>query len=288
MPSAKEYVQDEPLSQVNSWLDDLGNLITHGKWGPGSVSGADVGNLITGGGKAKTDTAKAKPKKKAAAKGESSAQEQEQEQQLVATNDFAQLAKGLISDETAQEAPLQQAVSGQLTAPATSNAVATALAAAGLSPNSPAAQWLNANIAQAQAADQPMAQAMTAYGQATEQGNQQVNQALGNMGTAENLALQTAPEQTWLQSLAAHIQSNMNYYGTIPSWAVGSGSTALPPALQYYLQQTGTGQASGVTPLQNIQVPGAPKNTAAANALPTVGSVPGVTPSGGNPAQPGS
>ena len=231
--------------------------------------------------------AKTKSKKKAAAKTDSAAKSDEN--QISTANDFSQMLKGLMQDQSNLTTPLANLASGQQTAPGTTDAVSTALAAAGLSPNSPAAQWLNANITQAQAADAPMASAMTAYQNAYNTGQGGVNTALQNMGSAENLAAQTAPEQNWLQALATHIQSNLNYYGTIPSQFVGSGPNALPPALQYYLQQTGTGQgAPGTTNLSNVLVPGAPKNTAAANALPTVGSVPGVTPSGGNPAQPGS
>jgi|ERR1700676_2662300 len=216
--------------------------------------------------KADPKKASTKGKAKSTAPTETPAQVQAAEQAAIANNPFNQMAQGLVKDEQALQAPMENAMSGGLTGPGTSNAVATALSAAGLSPGSPAAQWLNSNISQANAADAPMAQAMQQYGQAFGQGDQAFQQAIGNMGQANALANTVAPEQQWLQSLATHIQSNLNYYGTIPNWAVGSGSQALPPALQYYLQQTGTGQATGTTPLQNITVPGAPKNKAP-NAL---------------------
>jgi hypothetical protein len=261
--------------------------------------GGDIWKGITFGGPdtspkpaADPKKAPAKAKAKATTPAETPAQIQAAEQAAIAANPFNQMGQGLVADEKNLEAPLENAMSGGLTAPGTSNAVATALSAAGLSPGSPAAQWLNANISQANAADAPMAQAMQQYGQAFGQGDAGVQSALANMGQANALANTVAPEQQWLQSLATHIQSNLNYYGTIPNWAVGSGSQALPPALQYYLQQTGTGQATGTTPLQNITVPGAPKTKAGANPLgnvsipSTAGAVPSAL-SAGTGAAPG-
>jgi hypothetical protein len=223
-------------------------------------------------------------KKKAKAKksdSESPAQVQAAEEKAIADNPFNQLGQGLVADDQKIQAPLENAMAGGLTGPATSNAVAEALSASGLGGNAQAKQWLNANIAQANANDAPLAQAMAQYGAAYNTGQQGVDQALANMGQANALANTVAPEQQWLNALATHIQSNLNYYGTIPNWAVGSGSQALPPALQYYLQTTGTGQATGTTPLQNIQVPGAPKTTnsnpLASVAIPsTTGATPGV------------
>ncbi len=188
-------------------------------------------------------------------------------------NPFEQLAQGLVSQLQAEQAPVEQAVSGADTAPATSNAVNQALADAGLSPGSSAGQWLNANVAQANQNDQPMAQAMQAYGQAYTQGQGKVDTALTQLGQSSDLGVQSAPEQTWLTDLASHIQSNLAYYGQIPS---GSAET-LPPAILYYLQQSGTGGAgnSGTKQLSQLTVPG---EHTAASAVPSISSAaPGST-----------
>ena len=275
------HAANPSLKAVEGGASDVGQAIND-LWGTGEPGKPTVYGEATG---SKPDAPAAKPKAKKKASS-NNAQTQQLEQQIASQDDFNKLSQGLVSGMQAQEAPLQQAVSGQLAGPAQSNAVAQALSAAGLSADSPAATWLNANIAQGNANDAPMMQAQQAYGQAAAQGNQGFETALANMGSAEQLGMQTAPEQTWLQALAQHIQSNLNYYGTIPNWAVGSGSSALPPALQYYLQTTGTGQATGTTPLQSIAVPGAPKPKA--SGLPATGSAPGVAPGPGNPNTPGA
>ena len=169
------------------------------------------------------------------------------------------LGNSLVKELQQAQQPVEAAISGQDTASSQQSAVNQALAVAGVTPNSSASQWLNSNIAQANANDQPMAAAMNAYGQAYGAGEKGVESALGQMGQANQLAMNTAPEQTWLTDLASHIQSNLSYSGEIPT----SAATSLPPALLYYLQQSGAGPGStaGVTPVANIKIPGFKQNT---------------------------
>jgi hypothetical protein len=189
-------------------------------------------------------------------------------------NPFEQLAQGLVSQLQAEQAPVEQAVSGADTAPATSNAVNQALADAGLSPGSSAGQWLNANVAQANQNDQPMAQAMQAYGQAYTQGQGKVDTALTQLGQSSDVGIQTAPEQTWLTDLASHIQSNLANYGQIPSGA----AETLPPAILYYLQQSGTGGLGGGTGVKQLSQIAVPGEHTAASAVPSISSAaPGST-----------
>ncbi len=200
---------------------------------------------------------KAKPKDKGNGKKSSSSSDtltQGQIEQEIEQNPWNQLGQQLVSQLQAEQAPVTQALSGQLTQPATASAEQQALAATGVSPTSSASQWLQGEISQGNANDAPLQQAMAAYGQAYTQGQQGVDTALANLGTANALGVQTAPEQTWLTDLASHVQSNLAYYGQIPT----SAAQNLPPALLYYLQQSGTGGAggSGVEQLSGISVPG--------------------------------
>jgi hypothetical protein len=193
------------------------------------------------------------PKKKAKSDSDKPLTEAQIEAQIAA-NPFNKLGQGLVTQLEQEQAPIEKAISGGDTASATQSAVGQALAASGVSPGSSAAQWLDSNIAQANANDSPMQAAMNAYGQAYGAGQQGVDQALSGMAGANALGVTTAPEQTWLQGLGTHLQSNLNYYGQIPT----STAENLPPALLYYLQQSGTGGAggAGVTDLSNLAVPG--------------------------------
>lgn len=169
----------------------------------------------------------------------------------IAANPFAQMGQGLVKGLEAQEAPVEQAVSGALTQPATQSALQTAFAAAGLSPTSAAGQLVESNIAQGEKNEQPLQQAMAAYGTAFDSGQKTVDQALTNLGQANALGVATAPEQQWLTGLQSHIQEALSYYGTVP----GSALETLPPALQYYLQQSGNQGAAGTVPISSITFP---------------------------------
>lgn len=192
--------------------------------------------------------AKPKAKKKAAKETGPTAAEIEKE---IAANPFAQMGQGLVKGLEAQEAPVEQAVSGALTQPATQSALQTAFAAAGLSPTSAAGQLVESNIAQGEKNEQPLQQAMAAYGTAFDSGQKTVDQALTNLGQANALGVATAPEQQWLTGLQSHIQEQLAYQGYAPNSTLAS----MPPALLYYLQQSGTPGATGTTPLTDITLP---------------------------------
>ena len=176
--------------------------------------------------------------------------QQQLHQQISANDVWQQLGNSLVADQQKLEAPIEQAISGKDTAPQESNAATTALGALGLSPNSSASSWLNSQISQANANDSPMAQAMNEYGKAFTAGQQGIDSSLKQMGTANALGVQTAPEADWVSSLAQHVLSNMNYFGGISPQIASS----IPAALRYYLGQTGAGgtTASGLEPLTNL------------------------------------
>ena len=197
--------------------------------------------------------AKAAPKKAAAKKKAAAAPT---DPSTPVANPFASLAAGLTSDMQAQQAPVEQAITGAQLPGLTQSATGQALSEAGLSPGSSAAQWLDSNIAQANANDAPMQAAMNAYGAAYQTGQQGVDTALSNLSQANALGIQAAPETTWLNDLATHIQSNLAYSGEIPTADLGT----LPPALQYYLQQSGGAGGTGETSLSTLAVPGAKTN----------------------------
>lgn len=186
-----------------------------------------------------------------------------------ANDPWSQLGAGLAKTLEEEQAPIEKAVSGQDTGSQDKAAMTSALTTLGLSPGSGAAQWLNSNIATANKADQPMQAAMAAYGKAYETGQKGVDTALTNMGQMNQLGVNTAPEQTWLQDIAQHIQSNITYGQVVPSWA-----QSLPDALKYYLAQSGGTSSSGTMPLTSLTYPGS-KNAGPASSL--AGVAPGST-----------
>lgn len=250
------------------------------------------------GGESKKAPAKAKGKAKAKADPKPSGPTAAEIEKEIAANPFAQMGQGLVKGLEAQEAPVQQAVSGQLTAPAVNSALSEAFAASGLSPTSAAGQLVGANIAQGEKNAQPLQEAMSAYGTAFGQGQSTIDNALTNLGQANALGVATAPEQQWLTSLQSHIQENLAYSGNVPTAAIAN----LPPALQYYLQQSGNSGVggAGVIPISSIAIPKAdqqyepqtPKIAATKNPLSTMGAAPGVAPgtvpASGNPSTPGA
>jgi hypothetical protein len=220
---------------------------------------------------------KAAPKKAGGKKGgttTSSAPTATQLEQEIANDPWSQLGKALTTQLQQEQVPIEKAISGGDTASTAQAATTQALADAGLAPNSSAAQWLTSNMNQAQANDAPMAQAMNAYGQAYAAGQQGVNTALTGMGQANQLGVATAPEQTWLGDLATHIQSNLAYSGTVPSWAQN-----LPDALKVYLQQSGQTGGTGTIPVTGLTYPG--QKTTPTGLSGTAGAAPGATPTPG-------
>ena len=253
----------------------------------GKEIGKGVNNLFT-------PPAPKKPaaKKKTAAKGATAPTAQQIEQQIQAQDVWGKLGQGLVADQQKLENPILQAMGGGLTGPATSVAANTALGAMGLSPTDSAAKWLHSEIKQANANDSPLQAAMNSYAAAFATGQQGVDQALTNLGQANQQFVETAPNATWLQEIAQHISSNINYTGQIPSYIANS----LPDWTKWYLQQSGAGGftpgGSGGVPITSLNpagaatlAPGSAAAIHASNGLPSTatgaaGAAPGVIPAG--------
>jgi hypothetical protein len=225
---------------------------------------------------------KAKAKKKTTKAKEPSAAEIEKE---IAANPFSQMGQGLVKGLEAQEKPVEQAVSGALTQPMEQSALQTAFAASGLSPTSAAGQLVQSNVAQGNKEAEPLQQALAAYGTAYGQGQGTIDAALTNLGTANTLGVTTAPEQQWLTGLQSHIQEALSYYGTVPATTLST----MPPALQYYLQQSGNAGvgAAGTVPIASLTFPKAdqalePSTAGAPTTKNPLSSVAGAAPSATN------
>jgi hypothetical protein len=246
---------DDATKNIGTIAKDTGEAAAEGALGlPGALLGvasndssqvakageevASLGDDLLGGDE---KPVKKKGTKKAAAPDTGEAAAQQIEQQLAAAGVWDTLGQSLAGQQGALTAPVVQAASGGLSAGGNSQAEKTALSSIGLSPNDSAAKWLNAEIQQANTNDEPLTKAMNAYGAAYAQGQSGFNAALGAAGQANQLAVATAPEADWVNALAQHVISNVNYSGEGPTSALN----ALPPALQYYLKNSGIqGQSS--------------------------------------------
>ena len=219
--------------------------------------GKDAINAIFGGGGG--DKKKKPPPKKPPAATTTPETVAQYEAQIEKNDPFYAIGQALTNEEAQINKPVEQAISGQDTAAAEQSATSQAIADAGVSPGSSAAQWLQSNISQANANDAPMAQAMAAYGKAYGAGQQGIATALTGVNQANALGIATAPEQTWLQDLATHIQSNLAYPGTVPEWVQN-----LPPSVKQALQQSGQVGGSGTVPVTSLNYPGKPASNAPA------------------------
>ena len=220
---------DRVSGDISNWANDAGNdLETAIK---GTISGKGLLPDLHGG-PSGSDGGKGKDKGKDT--GTPPGPTQAQIEQEIANNPFNKLGEGLVKQLQEEQAPIEKAISGQDTAASVKSATAQAFADAGVSANSSAGEWLNSNIAKANAADQPMQAAMAAYGKAYEAGQKGVDTALLNQGQANAIGQTTAAEQPYLNLITQHLGSGQ-YYSLTPEQA---GS--LPQALQYYLQQAGT------------------------------------------------
>jgi hypothetical protein len=168
----------------------------------------------------------------------------------IASDPWSQLQSALVDQYKSAQAPVSAAVSGLSGPTAEAAAGNQALASLGLSPSSAAGSWLSSQMAAANATDQPLTQAMNAYGNAYNAQAQPVESALTNLGQANAMAVATAPEQSWLSALGSHVTSNLSYYGAIPNASIAG----LPAPLVSALQQSGGygGSMAGLTPLQSL------------------------------------
>ncbi len=218
---------DRVSGDLSNWLTNVGglakdiplpNLFGVPSIGPGSGDSSGASG------------AKGKGKGPSGPEGPTTAQIEQE----IANNPFNKLGEGLVKQLQEEQAPIEKAISGQDTAASVKSATAQAFADAGVSPNSSAGEWLNSNIAKANAADQPMQAAMAAYGKAYDAGQKGVDSALANQGQANALGQITAAEQPYLNLITQHLGSGQ-WESLSPTQAAN-----LPPALQYYLQQAGT------------------------------------------------
>jgi hypothetical protein len=174
------------------------------------------------------------------------------------------------------------AVSGSEIPQAQAGAANQALASLGLSKDSSAAGWLGSQTAAAQATAAPVEQAMAQEGAQYAAEAKPIENALQGAGEANALAVQTAPEASWLSALASHVQSNLSYYGLIPKAALPSLSPGVAEALQTAGGYGGSAGA-GTVPIQNVtpNPTGAGSVAGKASAALTGVSQTGIIPSAG-------
>lgn len=231
---------------------------------------------------------KAKATKQRKASDAAALAQREAEIQAVQNSPWTKLGNALTQQFQQTETPVAAAVSGSEIPGAQAGAANQALASLGLSPDSSAGQWLSSQTAASQATTAPVAQAMKQEGAqyAAEQGP--ISAAIAAYGQANALSDITAPEASWLNALASHVQTNLSYQGVVPTASLPSLAPSVAKALQLSGGYGGTAGA-GTTPLQNVgpAVGGGSKAVGAGNTLAGAGtlygSVPGTSP-GGSPA----
>ena len=149
----------------------------------------------------------------------------------------------------------------------------------GAAPGSPTDAWIKAQNTQAATNDAPLNQALQAYASAYGQGQQGVNTALGQMGTANAELVQGAPTTPWITGAAAHIQSNLGYSGQIPANELQNLQQNYPEVAQI-LSTSGAGPGStSDVPVTALAAPGQP--AAAPGALPSGVNTAGTPPTTG-------
>lgn len=175
--------------------------------------------------------------------------------QAVQNSPWTQLSNALVKEYQSEETPVAAAVSGSQINQDEAGAANSALASLGLSSGSSAGSWLSAQTAAAQATAAPVSQAMAQEGAQYAAQEQPIENAINAYGQANALSEETAPEASWLNALASHVQSNLSYYGLVPSADVGAGgslsggvATALKEAGGY-----GGSAGAGTTPIQDVQ-----------------------------------
>lgn len=203
---------------------------------------------------------------------------------------YANLAKSLVGQLQSEQAPIEAAISGALVGPSAESAEKIAEEATGISPSSATGQWMQQQVAKGAQETSPLMQALSAYGSAYGAGQVTVDQALMNMGQANDAAVNTAPEQTWLNAIASHVGTTGSGYYSVPE-NISKQLESQYPGVAQALQSAGFG---GITTPKGGWGPGAlPENTSVAAGLTGLGSSsPGTVPtyqnvtSSGNASQP--
>lgn len=202
-----------------------------------------------------------------------------------AADPWTQLAQSLVGQLQQEQAPVEAAISGALTQPAAATALGIADQAVGISPSSSTGEWLQQQVSKGATEMDPLQQALSAYGSAYGASQVGVDQALVNMGKANDAAVNSSEEQPFLSAIASHIGGG-SYYD-IPQTIVNG----LPGSVQEALYNAGWG---GITPPKGGWGPGSlpSANNSVATALTgltpssTTGQTVGTTT--GNASQPGS
>jgi len=186
---------------------------------------------------APTSSHKSAPGKSKASKP-TAAELQEEEEAAIQANPFTQMGEDLAYQQAQESAAALSYLGPQQQASASAGAQAQALQDAG--GGAGAASWLAGNVAQANANDSPMTQAMAAYEAAYNATEPSVLSADMQMGQANALAEQVAPADAYLQLAGSGLGSS-----TYKQLSAAQAAN-LPPALAYYLGPGGA-QVGGVT-----------------------------------------
>jgi hypothetical protein len=248
-----------------------------------SMDNQKLASLLAG---EKTPAETKKEKEAAATK---SADQKALQAQIKAVQDspWTQLSNALTQQYAQAEVPTAALVSGSEGNAAQAGAANQALASLGLSSGSPAGSWLEAQTAAAQATAAPVEQAMAQEGAQYAAEAKPIESALAASGQANALETETAPDASWLQALASHVQSNLSYYGLVPTASLPSLSPGVAQALELSGGYGGSA-GSGTTPIQNVEpdktTGGTKAKTTASTALTSAGStgvIPGSSASAG-------
>jgi hypothetical protein len=157
-----------------------------------------------------------------------------------APDPWTELAKQLVGQLQQEQAPIEAAISGALVGPAAQGAQQIAEEATGISPSSATGQWMSQQVAKgAQEAD-PLMEALSAYGSAYGAGQVGVDQALVNMGKANDAAVNNAGADVWLNALASHVGTTGSGYYSVPA----NIAKELPDPVLEALQGAGFGGIS--------------------------------------------
>lgn len=278
--------QAEKELDAGSTGQALGGFIT-GKGGLGTElfgTAEDIWNKLAPGVHDPTVTAakKKKEQKKAAApSGPTAAQRQAY---AIASSPWTQASQTLASGLNTDINALSGLASGSALGAIDQNTNAMAGALTGTPQSSGAGQWLAAQSAAANAATAPVAAAMQGQENAFTTGENPFSQALLNMGQANALAVETAPQAGWYNAVQSHILSNANYYGSVP--AAAKSVFQNDPALAQAMVQSGGygagGTGTGLIPITSLAPGGGGSNalTSAAGTVATASpvSTPGISP----------
>ena len=212
-----------------------------------------------------------KSKKKSTSK--STAETAAQAEEQLANSPWSQIGQALVTQLQQEQAPVEAALSGALTQPAEQSALNTAMEAAGVAPGSASSAWVKGEAALGQQEADPLQAALASYGTAYAAGQQGVDQALTNLGQANQTAINTAPESEWLNQIAQH--PGADWYVVPPTVA-----SSLPPAVAQALQQAGF---QGITTPKGGWGPNALPSTGASSIAGALSGVSGTAPSSATP-----